>query len=117
MGEFTTFLESFLPSISHLAHRSMFHDHKTLVCTATAQLFHVSATGDFPVGDEYKSKVRAIGNLLDAHGGLELMRITFYAILWLVQKFEHDVNGCIEWTTAFTTPIEAAFDGVGEWQF
>lgn len=86
--------------------------HQEIVYQSVAKLFYATCT------DALRARARAIGEELNAAGGIRLMRSAFYAFKWLVAKFLTDM-GIEPWysTQVFYIYIEVAWDGVGEWKF
>ena len=96
----------------------VFEVNEDLVYESTAKLFYMNAPlRDYPVGPEFRAKARGVGEVLDAEGGINLMRCTFYAVSWLSQILEGEVGTGPSPPYMSVRPIDASWRGVGEWSF
>ena len=55
-------------------------------------------------------------NVLNAVGGIDLMRAVYYAFTWWSQKLETEVGTGPHPFYMSARPVEIAWGGVGEWR-
>ena len=83
--------------------------HQEIVYQSVAKLFYATCTDT--------QRAKAVGEELNAAGGIRLMRCAFYAFKWVVAKFLTDMEIEPWYAQVFYIYIEVAWDGVGEWKF